>query len=668
MSIQKTLGGDRLGAGKKMKVELHNYERSTHDLGYIWRSTMAAGTLVPFMSEVALPGDTFDIELDANVLTHPSIGPLFGSFKCQLDVFQCPIRLYQGKLHNNKLGIGMNMAEIKLPLVEITAPNINEEDNLPIEIQQISNSALFAYLGYRGVGATKPEIETVSDQFNALPYLSYWDIYKNYYANKQEEIGAVIHASGVGDSYFTYAAVKTWDGTEHITATEPWLSGVILTEIEKIDISGYNITADMIRVKDSNQKIWELRELFGDIYEKIIFTIPGQGTFSQIIAQWTTGVTEANEIQTYIEQSNATNVVPKIETFPLENIDEMREDILEASRNNAPFIIKNTTRAPYGLPLENFTDPTTGNNKNIFARFGQEGLGLKTYQSDLHNNWLSTEWIDGEGGINSITAIDTSEGSFTIDTLNLSRKVYDMLNRIAVSGGSYDDWLEAVYTHDSFRKCESPMYMGGLSKEVIFQEVTSNAATEKEPLGSLAGRGRMSDKHKGGKIVIKVDEPSYIIGIVSLTPRIDYSQGNKWDMHLKTMDDFHKPALDQIGFQELITDQLAFWDRDPEDEENGLRSAGKQPAWINYMTNVNQCYGNFADHRSEMFMTLNRRYEHERDEEGNLRIKDLTTYIDPAKFNDNFAQAELDAQNFWVQLGIDITARRKMSAKVMPNL
>ena len=32
---------------------------------------------------------------------------------------------------------------------------------------------------------------------------------------------------------------------------------------------------------------------------------------------------------------------------------------------------------------------------------------------------------------NAITAIDTSSGSFNIDTLNLSKKVYDMLNRIA---------------------------------------------------------------------------------------------------------------------------------------------------------------------------------------------------------------------------------------------
>ena len=63
-----------------------------------------------------------------------------------------------------------------------------------------------------------------------------------------------------------------------------------------------------------------------------------------------------------------------------------------------------------------------------------------------------------------------------------------------------------------------------------------------QPLGTLAGRGKLSDKHKGGYVVVKVDEPSYIIGIVSLTPRVDYSQGRDWDINLKTLDDLHKPS------------------------------------------------------------------------------------------------------------------------------
>ena len=47
--------------------------------------------------------------------------------------------------------------------------------------------------------------------------------------------------------------------------------------------------------------------------------------------------------------------------------------------------------------------------------------------------------------------------------------------------------------------------------------------------------------------------------ICSITPRIDYSQGNQWDTELKTMDDLHKPALDGIGYQDSINSERAWW-------------------------------------------------------------------------------------------------------------
>ena len=156
------------------------------------------------------------------------------------------------------------------------------------------------------------------------------------------------------------------------------------------------------------------------------------------------------------------------------------------------------------------------------------------------------------------------------------------------------------------------------------------------------------------------------MGIVSITPRIDYSQGNEWDTNLKTLDDLHKPQLDEIGFQDLITEQMAWWDSTIDENGNYIhKSAGKQPAWINYQTNVNKVYGNFADIDNEAYMVLLRRYQHD---STTGAIKDLTTYIDPTHFNYMFADTALDAQNFWVQIVVDITARRKMSAKIMPNL
>ena len=48
----------------------------------------------------------------------------------------------------------------------------------------------------------------------------------------------------------------------------------------------------------------------------------------------------------------------------------------------------------------------------------------------------------------------------------------------------------------------------------------------------LAGRGVTTGRQKGGHIRIKVTEPCYIMCICSITPRIDYGQGNTWDTYL----------------------------------------------------------------------------------------------------------------------------------------
>lgn len=675
--MQKTLGGDRLGSGKKMKVDLHGFGRSTHDMGYLWRSSAAPGTLIPFLCELALPGDTFDINLNADVKTHPSLGPLFGSFKLQLDLFQAPIRLYQALLHNNKLGIGMEMQNVLLPQIQKAVPPVllsgwttpvSDIDNA-----QINPSALLSYLGIRGFGThiAASAGTTIDRFFNAVPYLAYWEIYKNYYSNKQEEDGAYIHTTLVANpnnvTQITYYDDNNTGGItiDDGTGTNPPIAS--FGNNVRFEL-GYTAPAlnildwVMLLFRDSNGNIittpWNELMLGGSADDGsglITGTLGNSYPLGYELLSWR-----------YRNQSDMWNSPPQIVRFPLDNIDQMRENILAAGSSQVN--IDYSYDPPYGPPLLNINDvPATLSS--------QEGLGLKTYQSDLFNNWLNTDWIDGTTGINAITAIDTSGGSFTLDTLLLSRKVYDMLNRIAVSGGSYDDWLDAQYAHERYTRCESPMYHGGLSKEIVFQEVISNSSTGDQPLGTLAGRGVMSNKHKGGKSIIRVDEPSYIIGIVSITPRLDYSQGNKWDTQLKTMNDLHVPSLDEIGFQELLTEQMTWWDTQWNDTNNTWQtfSAGKQPAWINYMTNVNQTRGNFAVPNNEMFMTLNRRWN--ADQSAIVAtgapvsvIEDLTTYIDPSKYNFIFAETALDAQNFWLQISVDMEARRKMSNKVMPNL
>lgn len=652
MSKKVNLGGDRLGSGAKMDVTLHGYERSTHDLGYIWRSSVAPGTLVPFMKLLALPGDTFDIRLNADVKTLPTVGPLFGSFKMQMDVFSVPIRLYNAGLHMNRLNIGLDMSKVKFPRMYINANKLNVSTDLAIENRQINQSALLAYLGIRGLGHNDTSSTYVTRSYNAIPMLAYWDIYKNYYANKQEEIGAYL-TRGEQPSILEFKLGTTVQAYPNFTGTPKLGTSTRITflgnryskEVFDIELNGewYNCS-----------EVFENIELRQDVgtYEQLIYAVPKDRFLG-----WD---------MTKMKLSPDARVKEiAIETFDLSNIDEMRDRIMGHSFNTTLVLNNTENLSPYKSITGYNPNEIDAVNTNIWS---MNGLALKTYQSDIFNNWLNTETIDGVNGISAVTAVSTIGDKFTIDTLNLSKKVYDMLNRVAVSGGSYEDWLSATYAHEPRRRSESPIYLGGLSKEVIFQEVVSQSNVEfdnvNNPLGSLAGRGALSQKHKGGYIVAKFDEPSYLIGIMSLTPRVDYSQGNDWDTKLYNMNDLHKPALDEIGFQDLITEQMAFWESHGTANEPTFYSAGKQPAWLNYMTNYNKTYGNFADSKDQMFMTLNRRYEMK----DNYRIKDLTTYIDPQKFNYIFADTKRDAQNFWVQISNDITARRKMSAKLMPNL
>lgn len=705
-----TVGGDRLGSGNKNKVHLRNYERSNHDISYAWRSTMAAGTLVPFLTEVALPGDTHEIDLNVDVLTHPTIGPLFGSYKVQLDIFSVPIRLYNAKLNMNMTGVGLKMDEIKLPQIELSADEITQDElkelveNDKYENYQINPSSLLSYLNIRGLGTSIGTIEPtgrkqIKRQFNAVAYLAYWDIYKQYYANKQEEIGTVIHKPRTNRTIYNITEVNGYLGSAGNNSILPIGTGAPTNEFEASSaieinfITTPNLPHDV--TEEISKNLWEtlliyvskLPRHYVKVYDggKVGYGIKASDFLQGYEWDTQTGYNCAWEdpyehgepwegaIYGYstLEQVRVEESGIEITTFPLENIDNERLDMLK--NTDTAHVITEESRSPYGLILDNNFNIKPDKAKQTLRSIteSQEGLALKTYQSDLFNNWMASEWIDGENGVNQLSRINiqadelTEEQFITVDQILISTKVYEMLTRIAISGGTYDDWLNATYTHERVRQISEPMYCGGLSTELVFEEVISNAQTEDQPLGTLAGRGKINGKYKGGKTIIKTHEPSYILGIVSLTPRLDYSQGNKWDTDLKTLDDFHKPAMDEIGFQDLITDQMAWFDTTIDGANKTFHSAGKTPAWINYMTNVNQTRGNFADPDNQMWMTLNRKYEVD-PETG--RIADLTTYIDPTKFNHIFSYTKIDAQNFWTQIGVGIKARRKMSSAVMPNL
>lgn len=621
---------------------------------------MAAGTLVPFFRQIGLPGTTFDIDLNCTVMTHPTIGPLFGRYRIQLDVFTADMRLYQGKLHNNKLKIGLDMKNVFMPVMELFMDGSAALPDGNIDNIQINPSCILSYLGIRGVGTTSvPDAGMLGRKFNANYLLMYWDVYKNYYANKSEEIGYVIHKA--------LQVAETIDSVEldngDATATLPKGSNTASFSMRTQGIISINYTGAPPIL--TTVLFYTNRGVFNGVQIMGNGTMEDDGAGGITIYLGTNMTPIVIKGWDYIGENQLPITPPQLWEFPLSNIDDMREYLLTQITTPGAVNIGNANLTPYDYILNPWNATT---DRNPYLN-NQEGLAIKTYQSDLFNNWLNTEWMDGAGGINELTAIDTSGGNFQIDTLIFAKKLYNVMNRIAVSGGSYDDFLDATYSEMRYSKPETPVYHGSLIKELTFDEVISNSQSTTEsgtqPLGTLAGRGVMTGKHKGGSMTIKCSEPTMVMGIISITPIIDYSQGNDWDVHVQTMDDWHKPGLDGIGFQELITEQMHWGTTVWNGTEWVTKSAGKQPAWLNYMTAIPEVRGNFAVQDNEMFMVLNRRYEYDK---AARDIKDLTSYVDPVKYNNIFAETSLDAQNFWVQVAVGCTSRRKMSAKIMPNL
>lgn len=680
--MKKTLGGDRIRSESKMEVYLPNFGRSSHNVGKIIRTSQACGTIVPYWCQIGMDGTTFYIDITTKVKTLPTTGPVFGSFKHQIDVFVIPIRLYIAALHNNALGVGLNMSKVLLPQFQVYSANTSIYEN-DTNRGQVNPSSLLSYLGIKGFGYSK--VNQYLRRFPAIFNLAYWDIFKNYYANKQEENAYVI--TGVDHIWKTIKVGSgvSWDRTYtnnkstpykiEVTAESPKYIQIEFEEnVPPEEVNEIQFLTNDPRSALKVNKLTKLGDAF--VFERTDPEAPGlrepknpkkatnvyMYKVQKIIQiAYNLGTAGENPI------TMPNNQKIKLTQFPLKNIDDERNAILAAPSTSA-YIVSNE-KMPYGaataiLDLPNYDRTKVYHSSN--AWFSQAGLAVKTYLSDRFNNWLNTEWIDGTtGGINAITAVDVSDGKLTMDALILQKKIFNMLNRVAITDGTYQAWREATYGIRSTTLPESPIFCGGMQSEIAFDEIVSNSATDEEPLGTLAGRGVATMYKSGRGLKIKCTEPSMIIAVGSITPRIDYSQGNKWWTRLQNMDDFHKPTLDAIGFQELIAEEAAAWSTETtEDHKHTYQSLGKQPSWIEYTTDVNETYGEFAAGMPLAFMCLNRVYE----ESKNGAIKNASTYIDPTIYNNIFAESRLSAQNFWVQVAFDVTARRVMSAKQIPNL
>lgn len=524
------------------KVEISKPRRSTQNLSFINRTSIAPGVLVPVMVKEALPGDRFHVTLDSLMKTLPLEGPLMGSFRVQFDTFFCPVRFYNALLHDDRYNFDPD--NVEFPTMALEMLDNDAADPANEYYAGVHPSSLYHHLGI-------PEnfVRPVTDgsgsrwrSFNAIPLLAYYEIFRNYYANTQDVTSFVVGGNSAG--------------------------------------------------------------------------------------------------------------LPDLRVAPLTDIDAKRLQILQLTAEDV------------GANIQVLgTSPGFYNRENIHYPLG--GMALRTYMPDRFSAYVNPgRYAD------TLTAarVDTSQGFFDMDGLRLADKLNRMLQKTLIAGGRYSDWQYVQYGQSLRRVVEVPSFVHTTSYELMFEDVvqTSDSGSADNPLGSLGGRGVGSVF--GRSFTYKCTEHGFLMTIASVCPRVDYFQGIKSYMYHRRLSDVHIPTLDGIGFQDLLVDNFYAQSTVGSTALGGSvdysLAYAKQPAWTEYMTDVNEVHGDFAEPTKLMYLTLARRFGGV----GTSQANDFTSYVFPHYYNYAFADSSLTGQNFWLQCSFKVYVKRAISKRVMPNL
>lgn len=349
-----------------------------------------------------------------------------------------------------------------------------------------------------------------------------------------------------------------------------------------------------------------------------------------------------------------TDVSALLWSSPLTDIDDLRSNILGFDEGRPFFVTASTNPNFATLPHHHY---------NL------GGLVCGTYLPDRFNVWINdTSYAETL----SKARIDTSSGGFTMDDLRFADKLNQMLQKTLFAGGRYSDWSLVQYGTSMGHSIEAPEFICSNSMEVTFEDIvqTSDAGSEDNPLGTLGSRGLGFGRGRTCKYYCR--ENGFLMTIMLIRPRVDYYQGVQHYLRNRVYSDLHVPTMDSIGFQDLLTDDLhagtTLVSGFPADDNPQYFSVGKQPAWTELMSAVNQIHGDFADEDKLLYMTLARRYSVSDDSGDVPELLDGTTYIYPNQFNYAFADSSLTGQNFWVQLKVDFYVKRALSKRLMPSL
>lgn len=619
--------------------------RSNFNLGRVNRFTADVGYVIPCYVEEVLPNSYKRLDLEALIQTNATVAPLMGSFTAKFEAFFVPLRLYHRHLDLNNIRPDFHddfdfhyipsLSFNAVPHYLAVADNSLGSHGLDGSIRNltVAPSSLIDYLGIMPVGFNAASWIT-KKRLNATPFIGYFDIYRNYYANPH-------------DRMIPYRVQNTTYNEYQLPTPE-----IAYFDLECLDlfITGIN--------------------------SKSVQTLGG-------------------------------SVTP----YPVNVFSEFCNTVQNAAYADYVGIVPPLNSVPLFAGQSVVTWTREGLVDDVYDTFDGIHFGLlpRTYKDDYFNSRFMNEFVNY---MEQTAVVTVQDNQFTIQQLRLQNRVAKYVDKSIFSDTRFGSWIKAHFGVKTNSKLNIPQFLGSMSGNLIFNDIYSTAQTgdgditSNQALGSRSSLGQGYVKGKGSFVEFKATEPGYIMVMFSLVPNVNYFQGIR-KMYLKnSFNDLYTPEFDAVGYQDLQKlemDATGFYFPDraifrtdssglptslkfsPMDIDSYNVSIGKQPAWIEYMTAVDEVHGLMTQRFQFGYWTLNRpfnpaNYDRLETDTGALvgngylngydpvePVFDKSTYILPEYFNTIFA-VDKYTDNFQVQVRFYDKTKQPMSKQILPHL
>lgn len=189
----------------------------------------------------------------------------------------------------------------------------------------------------------------------------------------------------------------------------------------------------------------------------------------------------------------------------------------------------------YYLPLDRVEANVRGNIfREIATRKATDGYTLAEFKleegafiyddntsaSNLKGYYQAFNYGDYYSQVKSSVNITDQNIGSTMSSFKLGASLQKFFNTVLGSKGRFNKFSNLVFGVSPRLDHDRPIYIGGMSNSALIGDVEANTEGTGQPLGSYAGKGTGYVKKN---INFKATEFGYVVGILDITPKIQYA-------------------------------------------------------------------------------------------------------------------------------------------------